>query len=372
MIPVANRPILEYVVDALSRSGIRDIVMVVGYKKERIQTHFEDGKRFSSRIEYVVQRKELGTAHALLEARNHLSGDFLVFPGDNVVDEQTVADLMEHRQGASILITEVENPERYGAVTLSGQFLEKIVEKSPQKISNLINTGIYAFPDAIFSDLERAVSEGKHDIPDVLQVLLRKSPIRAIHTRGTWIDAVYPWDLLRVNAKALQWSPEGVAGKVEQGVVVRGNVSIGQGTVIRSGSYLQGPLVIGEGCDIGPNVSVQGATALGDNVRIGASSVIEESIIMKDTSLKAFSYISHSVLGKGVTSGAHFTAAAGRSNMRVERDWYDVQDVGAFIGEDTQLGNGVLAEPGVIVGAGCRVSSGTKLRGHLPAMSVVM
>ncbi len=372
MIPVANRPILQYVVEALVRTGVRDVVMVVGYKRERIQTYFEDGKKFGCHIEYAVQRKELGTVHALLEARGHVTGDFLVLPGDNVIDDQAVADLTEDRSGTSILITETDAPSRYGEVTLDGPYLAQITEKPRERVSNLINTGIYAFHDRVFQDAEAVVASGKHDIPDLIQALAKGSKVRAILTRGTWIDAVYPWDLLRVNAKALQWSVEGIAGKVEQGVVVKGRVSIGDGSVVRSGTYLQGPLVIGKGCDIGPSVTLQGATALGDNVRVGASSVIEESIVMKDTSLRPGAYISHSVLGKGVTAGAHFTAAPGRANLRVEGEWHEVEEAGAFVGEDTQMGNGVLAEPGVVIGAGCRVASGARLRGHLPAMSIVM
>ena len=88
MIPVANRPILEYVVEALVGNDIEDIVIVVGYRKERIMSHFEDGKKFGAKIEYVVQEKQLGNAHALACAKDRLSEDFVVLPGDNIVDKR--------------------------------------------------------------------------------------------------------------------------------------------------------------------------------------------------------------------------------------------------------------------------------------------
>ncbi len=110
MIPVANRPILEYVVDALVKNDVREIVMVVGYRKERIMSHFEDGKKFGARIDYVVQEKQLGNGHALLSAKDRLSGEFMVLSGDNIVDRRAVGDLLRAGSCPSALVVESENP----------------------------------------------------------------------------------------------------------------------------------------------------------------------------------------------------------------------------------------------------------------------
>ena len=110
MIPVANRPILEHVVDALVKNDVHDIVMVVGYRKERIMSHFEDGRRFGARIEYVVQEKQLGNGHALFSARDRLSGEFMVLSGDNIVDRRAVGDLLKAGSCPSALVVESENP----------------------------------------------------------------------------------------------------------------------------------------------------------------------------------------------------------------------------------------------------------------------
>src|SRR5207249_2115726 len=159
-------PLLEYVVQALAENGVRDLIFVVGYRRERIQSHFQDGKAFGSHITYVTQTKQLGTAHGIWEARGHLEDPFIVLNGSNMVD---------------------------------------------------------------------GVSVG------------------AIPTEGTWVDALYPWDLLRLNAAALKTTAERRAGTIEPAVTIRGRVTIGDGCVIRSGAYLQGPLSIGAGCEIGPN-----------------------------------------------------------------------------------------------------------------------
>src|SRR2546426_11076261 len=94
MSPVGNRPLLEYVVQALAENGVRDLIFVVGYRRERIQSHFQDGKSFGTHITYVTQTKQLGTAHAIWEARGHLEDPFIVLNGSNMVDGRFVEDLL--------------------------------------------------------------------------------------------------------------------------------------------------------------------------------------------------------------------------------------------------------------------------------------
>ncbi len=372
MIPVANRPIVEYVVQALVENGIQDILLVVGYRKERIMTHFEDGKNFGAKIEYAVQTKQLGTAHALLQAREGLKGDFLVLPGDNVIDARTVGDLLEDGSVPSIVITESDMPSKYGVVTLDGEWVRDLVEKPEERISNLINTGIYALSAKFLETCEDYVGRGIYDLPGILHKLSRKGKVKAIRTRGTWIDAVYPWDLIRVNAVALTTLQERISGKVEEGVVMRGPVSVGEGSVVRAGTYLLGPVAIGPGCDVGPHVTLHPSTSIGQNVTIGPSSVIEESLIMHDCSLGPFSYVSHSVLGKGTRAGSHLSAPSEGATIQVEGEFHNVSRVGSFLGEDTVVGSGVKVLPGCLVGARCRIASGAVLRGDIPAGSTVV
>lgn len=372
MIPVGNRPILEYVISALSENGVREIVLVVGYQKEKIMTHFEDGKAFGAAIEYIVQSKQLGTAHALLQARDMLEEDFIVLPGDNVIDARVVRDLLEAESTPALVITESETPSKYGVVLLEDGRVSDLVEKPEQRISNLINTGIYSF-DAGFLDLcEDAVRRGQRDIPAVLGSLVKEGKLLAVTTKGDWIDAVYPWDLIRVNAAALTRMPEGVAGKVEEGVVLRGRVSIGDGSIVRAGSYIVGPAAIGEGCDIGPHVTIYPSTSIGRNVTIGPASFVEESVMMQDSSVGPFCYISRSVLGKGVRAGSHLSIPSDAANLQVEGELHQLAKVGSFLGEDTVLGSGVRVVPGTTVGARCRVSSGLTLRGDIDHGALVV
>ncbi len=366
MIPVGNRPIVEYVVRALVENGLRDIVMVVGYRKERIMTHFGDGKEWGAAIEYVTQDKQLGTAHALLHAASLLEDDFLVLPGDNVIDARTVEDALRTDAIPSVVITESEEPSKYGVVSLDGSRVQDIVEKPEERIGNLINTGIYRLDSSFLRETERQTKKGIFDIPAILQQLARKKKLTSIATKGAWIDAVYPWDLIKVNAVALQSLKEQIAGKVEEGVILRGPVALGEGSILRGGAYIQGPVAIGEGCEIGPHVTIYPSTSIGENVTIGASSVIEESLVMPDCSLGAFSYVSHSVMGRGIRGASHLSAPAEAATIRIEGEWHEVALVGSFLGEDCVLGSGINVAAGAVVGARTIVASGSNLRGTIP------
>ena len=183
MIPVGNRPLLEYVVAALVENGVRDLFFVVGYRRERIQSHFQDGKAFGAHIVYVTQTKQLGTAHAIWEARAHLDEPFLVLNGSNMVDGRAVADLLEASSRPAVLITQSERPLSYGVVTVQGKNLVAITEKPTEIISNLINTGAYALDSRIFNEIEALAKEGKHDLPSAVSALAKRTPVAVMSCR---------------------------------------------------------------------------------------------------------------------------------------------------------------------------------------------
>jgi len=372
MIPVGNRPLLEYVVQALADNGVRDLIFIVGYRRERIQSHFQDGKSFGTHITYVTQTKQLGTAHAIWEARGHLEDPFIVMNGSNMVDGRFVEDLLAAAPKPAVLITQSERPQSYGVVTVRGKELVAITEKPAEVISNLINTGAYVLDSRIFDEIERLAKEGKHDLPSAVSTLTKRTSIAAIPTEGTWVDALYPWDLLRLNATALKATAERRAGTIEPAVTIRGRVTIGDGCVIRSGAYLQGPLSIGAGSEIGPNAVLLPSTSLGKNVRIGALTTVANSILMDDVILGPASVVQESVIGSGVVARAGFLAASGPGDVNIEGAWHSVAQIGALIGEDVEIANGVVAAAGTVVNERARVGSGAKLRGTIPSGAVVL
>lgn len=372
MIPVANKPIIEYVVDSLVANRITDILIVVGYKKERIMSYFEDGKDFGAKIIYVTESKQLGTAHALSTAKDYISSDFIVLPGDNIIEPKTVYDLLKEHMKNSALIVESEVPSKYGVVVLSGNIIKNIIEKPEEKISNLISTGIYCFTPQIFEEIENKMAEGKYDLTSVLQGVLPKTKLRGIFSSGIWVDAIYPWDLLSVNAKALTRIKSGISGTLEKNVTLKGPVLIGAGTVIRANSYIMGPAVIGKGCEIGPNVCIYPSTSIGDNVQIAPFSMLKHSIVMNDVLISSSSTILHSVIGEGVKIGSSFSGNSEKATILLEAEMHEIENVGTLIGEDTIIGNGVIATPGSIIGANCKIASQVKIEKAIPNNSIVV
>ncbi|MGQ0798018.1 MAG: bifunctional sugar-1-phosphate nucleotidylyltransferase/acetyltransferase [Methanobacteriota archaeon] len=372
MIPVGNRPILEYVVKALVENGVLDLVLVVGYHRERILSHFQDGKAFGARISYVTQSKQLGTAHALLEARKHVDGRFVVLNGSNMVDARFVEDLLARDDGPAVVITQSDRPRAYGVARVEGERLVGITEKPTEAVTNLINTGAYALDASIFPVLERLAGLGKHDLPGTVSALAESADVAAVRTEGMWVDALYPWDLLRLNAAALQSLPDVRSGTIEPSVTIRGRVSVGEGCTIRSGAYLQGPLTLGPGCEVGPHAVLLPSTSLGKNVRIGPLTTVANSIFMDDVSVGPSSVVQDSVLGSGASARAGLLASSGPGDVQIEGEWHAVPQIGALVGEDVEIGNGASLACGTIVGTRARVADGARLRGTIPAHAVVL
>lgn len=371
MIPVGNRPILEFVVRSVVESGIRDIAMVIGYRRERIQSYFQDGKEFDARITYLQEPKQLGTAHTVRLAKGGLDGRFLVLNGSNLIDRAFLADLLDHADSPAVAIKESDRPQEYGVVTLRGKHILGITDRPREVTSNLINTGAYILGPAIFDVIDRRAEEGHHDLPGAISEWAKTTAITAVESKGTWVDARYPWDLLRLNANALQGVHDVRAGTIERGVTVHGRVSVGEGCVIRSGAYLQGPLSLGPGCEVGANAVLLPSTSLGKNVKIGPLSTVSNSILMDDVNLGPSSVVHDSVLGSGVIARAGLLAASGPADVSIEDEYHAVRQIGALIGEDSELGSGVTVECGTVVNERARVSPGARLRGTIPSGAVV-
>ena len=365
MLFIAGKPILQYVIEALAQNGIRNLILVVGYRREQIFDYIGSGEQFGVEITYVTQERQLGTAHALAQAKAVVENEFLVLPGDHLIEADTIAQFVAIKPDA-VLVKRVDNPVRYGVVTVEKGRVKDIVEKPKEPESNIVNTSIYAFTTKIFDFIETDL-----DIPDVLNKMITQGcPIAAKEIDSTWLDVVYPWDILGLNDTVLRQIPTSLGGIIEDGVSLKGLVTVGKDTVVRSNSYIAGPVVIGTGCEIGPNVCILSATSIGDNVVISPFSEIKNSVIGNDVSIGAGCIIEDSVIDKGCVIQGHFTAFSRQAEIKID-DEYHLANVGAMLGEDCQLSNGVVAEPGVIVGNYSQIQTMKLISGKLPDRSLV-
>ncbi|MGP8337056.1 MAG: sugar phosphate nucleotidyltransferase, partial [Methanosarcinaceae archaeon] len=330
---------------------------------------------------YIEQKAQLGTAHAIKQARTLIKPygeEFLVVNGDNIIEPKTISDLLNESRGdATILTFKMEHTIGYGVVISEGKQVKQIVEKPRSAISHLVNTGIYLFNPKIFEYIENTpISDGgEYAITDSLQQMIDDGlTITMVPAQSRWLDAIHSWDLLKANSTVLdQYDTLTVTGTVEKGAVIKGNVSIGKNTIIHSGSYIVGPVIIGDNCEIGPDVVILPSTTIGNNASIGPFSQIKNSILMSDARIEAHAYISNSVIGSNNTIGSHFITDE-KENLKIEMIGilHHADRLGTITGDDIIIGHRVLVKAGILIGAACNIESGNIISRELPPNSVVV
>jgi len=370
MLPIANKPVIEYVVDAVKKSGINEIIVVVGYKKEVIMDYFKDYK--GVKITYVEQNKQLGTAHALLQAKKHIKNSFIVLAGDNIIDQKSISKLMNDKSEHSILIKEHPHPSKYGVVFIEKNNLKKIVEKPKEEIGKFISTGIYKLPKSIFSKIEELSSQGIYALSTVVQSILDDGKNINTIVTDSWMDIVYAWDLIHVNETMIHNASSSISGTIEKGVTMKGTVSVGKNTAIYSGCYIVGPVVIGDGCEIGPNACIFPSTTIGNNSVVHPFSEVRNSVVMNDVHIGSNSFIKNSIVGRGSIIENNFSSTSGRSTVEIEGEFKKLEEIGSMIGEDCNIGSNVVVDPGKIIGRRCKIAPMKRIIDSIPSNSKVM
>ena len=326
MIPVANRPIIEYVIDALTKNGIRDIIVVVGYRKEQV-TRFLNGLEVP--IDVVVQEKQLGTAHALQCAESKIDGNFLVLPGDNYIDPQSIARIRDIPN--AILVKEHPNPSNFGVVLLNKGLVTDIVEKPEHSPSFMVSTGIYSLKKNFFS-----WSRG-NDITDTIPAMIAAGEqIRAVPA-DDWQDAIFAWDLLKMNRRLLKNLPAAREGTASRQTIIQGPVRIGKGTTIGPNTVVTGPVVIGNDCTIGPNCVIMPNTSIGSRVNLNPFTVIGDAIIMDDTAIGSHSHVIETVAGERCILADHTSVSTAAGLLDIEGCTIR-SEFGAILGDNVTSG----------------------------------
>ncbi len=366
MLSIADKPIIQYVIESLSVHGIRNIIIVAGYQKEQIFDYIGDGKQLGVEIKYVIQKQQLGTAHALYQAKAETEGEFLVLSGNKLITEETIAKFVNASPPA-ILIKKVDNPSRYGVINIKDGKLTSIIEKPAQAESNFINAGIYSFNKEIFNYIESELN-----LPDAINnMLTHGKPINVVETDKTWLDVVYPWDILSLNSTILKNIKASQNGVIENGVHLKGDISIGKDTIIHSNSYIMGPVMIGKGCEIGPDVCIFPSTSIGDNVFISPFNEIRNCVIGDDVHIASNSAVQDSVIDSGSIIGSHFCAISDDAEVKVDQEHHAVK-IGSMLGRSCRIGNAVTSQAGTIIGNYSQVKSLRLLNGVIPDRSLVV
>ncbi|MGA9188726.1 MAG: bifunctional sugar-1-phosphate nucleotidylyltransferase/acetyltransferase [Methanosarcina sp.] len=362
MLQVANKPILEHILNSAIKADIEGFVFITGYQEEKIKEYFGDGSRWGVSIEYVQQREQLGTANAIGYARGYVEGGFLVLNGDMLIGQEDLKALLSRTEEAVICVKEVENPSDFGVLETENNKVIRIIEKPKNPPTNLANAGIYLFRESIFDFIDRTPESVRKEfeITDSIQMLIDSgAAVGYSPLEGRWIDIGYPWDLLKANEYLLKDLKGICEGTVEPNATIKGEVVIGKGTLIRNGSYIEGPVVIGENCDLGPNCFIRPSTAIGNHVRVGNAVEIKNTIIMEDTHVGHLSYVGDSIIARRCNFGAGTKVANLRhdgKNIKVMVKGRILDSgrrkLGVIMGDDVHTGINTSINIGVIMEKG--------------------
>ena len=325
LLPVAGKPLIEHIMDAIKQNRIEEVFVVVGFRNDLIRSTLGDGSRYGLRLQYVEQSAWTGTASALKIAFNAVGREpFLAVYGDLWLTSSAIQAVLEKSRNFPrvVGVVHVRNPSEYGQVDVSADRLLKIVEKPTRKrrAEGWINAGIYVLDSEVFRAIERTgVSKrAEYEVTTSLQYVMNdgKEIANAMVASEDWLDIGRPWDLLEANERALAKLTGGMNGTVEQGAVLKGEVRVDENSIIKSGSYIEGPVCIGRDSTVGPNARIRPSTCIQDRVVVGTSCEVKNSIVMTGTKIPHLSYVGDSIIGENCNLGAGTITA----NIRFNRE----------------------------------------------------
>ncbi|MFJ9537520.1 glucose-1-phosphate thymidylyltransferase [Streptomyces sp. NPDC101225] len=305
LVPVANKPVLFYGLEAIAEAGITEVGIIVGETAEEIREAVGDGSAFGLDVTYLPQDQPLGLAHAVLIARAYLGDDdFVMYLGDNFV-VGGITDLVDafraERPAARILLTQVADPAAFGVAELDAEGRVVGLEEKPEHPrSDLALVGVYLFTPAVHEAV-RAIKpswRGELEITDAIRWMIDAGrDVRSTTISGYWKDTGNVTDMLEVNRSVLETLDGGVDGTVDDASEIVGRVRVEAGATV-TGSRVVGPAVIGAhtviaGSYIGPYTSIAGDCRIED-------SEVEYSIVLRGSSVSGVRRVEASLIGRDV------------------------------------------------------------------------
>jgi mannose-1-phosphate guanylyltransferase / phosphomannomutase len=335
MMPVANRPMMEHIVNLLKQHGFEEIVVTVAFLANHIRNYFGDGSELGVRMVYATEETPLGTAGSVRNAMDVLGERFLVISGDVLTDidlGEIARFHEEHKALATIGLTPVDNPLEFGIViTREDGSIERFLEKPTwgQVFSDTINTGIFVLEPEIFDWIEpgRSVDFSAEVFPAMLAA---GKPIFGAVTEGYWEDVGTLDAYVRAHKDVMD-------GRVQldvPGFEISDGVFVGEGAEVHPDAQIVGPAIIGDYCRIEAGARLGEYTVLGTNVRIRAGADLDRTVIHDNT------YIGEGVQLRGATIGR---ACDLRNGVRAEEGV--VLGDECFVGDQAVLGSGVKVYP---------------------------
>ncbi len=305
LVPVANKPVLFYGIEAIVQAGIRHIGIVVGDTQAEIRAAVGDGSRFGACVEYIEQDAPRGLAHAVQISERFIAGEpFVMYLGDNLLHQDLgrfVQEFEREAPAAQILLAHVPNPEAFGVAELKDGRVVRLIEKPAHPVSDLALVGVYMFGPEVFESVRRIRPSFRNEleITDAIQDLIDQGlTVRPHVVDGWWKDTGKLEDMLEANRLILDRMERRVDGDVDAESRIEGKVVIESGAVVRR-SIIRGPAIIGPNARIvqayiGPFTSIMNDVEISDTE-------IEHSIVLEGSSLRDLANrVVDSLIGKNV------------------------------------------------------------------------
>lgn len=328
LIPVANRPMIEYIIAKIKNTGYRDLVVTLSYMKNQIKSLLQ--KDFPElNIKYSAEKEPLGTAGGVKKASKYLNDTFFVLSGDVLVDVNLNKLLEFHKEKKALVtmvLTPVDNPSHFGIAVLDDkkQLIKFLEKPSPQEVfSKIANTGTYVLEPEILDYIETKKGEVDFSKDIFPQIIAEKRGVYGYLLEGYWNDVGRPTTYLQANYDVLnkKIKPEPPGKKLKEGVGRLRDIWVGNDVEIDDKARIIGPVAIGDdtiierGCTLGKN------TVIGENTHLEKNSIIKGSVIFPDSTIKASSCLKECIVDSG---------------CQVERGSFIER--GAILGSSVQLG----------------------------------
>jgi len=361
MIPVANKPILEHIVETLEAASIEEAILVVGSNRERVQNYFGDGHERDIEISYIVQEQQLGTGHALLQAESQIGESFIALNGDRIINADLIERIWDQHvdtEDPVIGVKRIDNPSQYGVVDIDEGDVTGIKEQPHPRLttSDFINVGVYAFSPDIFPAIRRTESHGEQALTDTLADLIDSQQVHVTQYQGMWLDVSEPWDLLTVNDALISYEgpPETSPTNVDASAVVAEAA------------------IVGDGVAVHPQAAVLQGVTLGDNVRVGPGAVLENTVVLSDAKIGAGTVVTDCIVGANATIGPNTTIEGGSADVVLNDAVHHDVTFGGLIGDNVDVGGNATIETGSIIGNDTTIEGGSVVSGRIDDDSRVL
>lgn len=333
LVPLCNKPVMEYIIELLKKHGINQIVVTLHYLADEIVSYFGDGSDWEVQIMYSVEDEPLGTAGSVKMVEEFLNDTFVIISGDSLTDFNLTDIINFHKEKkavSTLTLTRVDNPLEYGVViTEENGSIRRFLEKPSwgEVFSDTINTGIYVIEPEVFKLMER---HGNYDwSKDIFPKLLEKEkPLYGYVANGYWCDIGNLQQYRQANRDIM-------LGKLEVAVPgnqIRRRVWVGEGTEIHPSASIESPVVIGKNCRIREGVKIDEHSVIGDNCIIEENTILHRALLWSNVYIGKNSRLSDTIACRQNTV---------KSNVTINE--------GAVLGDKVFVGSGAVVQPQVKV-----------------------